>query len=53
MTSVEKALAEYEKKFGGVPTFLIRGMRDKDIIRVLGECVKTGKELEAPDDDDY
>lgn len=50
----EEAIAAYEKKFGGYPAFLLMGAEDDEIVAALSECLRTGKELTAPDPDaDY
>ena len=50
----DEVMKAYEKKFGGVPYFLIMGASDEYIIEALIKCLETGKELEAEDQDaDY
>ena len=52
--SVEEVMKAYEAKFGGLPLFLLRGMDDDEIVRVLSKCLETGEELEPEDPDaDY
>lgn len=54
MPEVEKVKAEYEKMFGGYPSFLLMDASDEEIIAALKPCIESGKEYEAPDPDaDY
>ena len=53
MTDIEKVKADYIAKFGGYPSFLLRGASDEYVIEQLTKAIKSGKELEAPDDSDY
>lgn len=54
MKQVDKVIAEYEKRFGGYPAFLLMGASDEEIIEALEPCIKSGKEYEAPNPDaDY
>lgn len=50
----DEAIKAYVERFGGYPAFLLMGATDDEIVSELTECLKTGKELEAPDPDaDY
>lgn len=49
--NVEEVKQAYITKFGGYPSFLLMGADDDEIIEKLSECLRTGKELEAPDPD--
>ena len=52
--SKEEAISAHEARFGGYPSFLLMGASDPESIDALTECIRTGKELTAPDqDDDY
>lgn len=54
MKKVDKVIAEYEKKFGGYPAFLLMGASDEYIIEALSKCLETGEELRVEDPDaDY
>lgn len=43
----DEVMKAYEKKFGGIPSFLLMGASDEFIIEALIRCLETGKELEA------
>ena len=49
--TVEEVIAAYTEKFGGYPAFLLMGADDKEIIRLLSECIQNGHELEPPEED--
>ena len=52
--SVEEVTDAYIEKFGGFPSFLLMGATDEEIVKLLTECLKTGKPLKPPvDDADY
>ena len=53
MTELEKVKDQYIEKFGGYPYPLLRGLSDSEIIKRLSAAIKSGNELEAPDDADY
>ena len=49
MDEKERVIAEYEARFGGFPSFLLMGATDEEIVEALSECLRTGKEMTAPD----
>lgn len=53
MTELERLKEQYIKKFGGYPNPLLRGLPDSEIIKLLADAIKSGREIEAPDDNDY
>lgn len=44
--TLEEATAAYIERFGGYPTFLLRGVDEEYIISALTACIESGKELE-------
>lgn len=44
--TVEEAINEYKKIFGGFPYFLFMGAFGETIIAVIEEALKSGKEIE-------
>lgn len=52
--TAKQAIDQYTEMFGGFPAFLLMGATDEEIVKVLTECIETGKELQATDPDaDY
>lgn len=44
--TLEEAINEYIKKFGGFPYFLFMGASEETIIAVIEEALESGKEIE-------
>ncbi len=53
MTELEQLKSEYIAKFGGYPSFLLRGASEDYVVGQLKKAIQSGKEIEAPDDSDY
>ena len=51
--TADEAIRLYTEKFGGFPAFLFMGASDEVIIGKVQEAIKTGQEIEAPDDNVY
>lgn len=51
MSEAERIIAEYEAKFGGVPSFLFMGATPEEMAEALKPCLESGEEYEAPDPD--
>lgn len=46
----EEAIKRYSKRFGGFPYMLYGTASDELIIADVEEALRTGREIEAPDD---
>ena len=53
MKTVEEVRNEYIDMFGGYPAFLLMGADEQEEIKLLEECIESGKELEPEEDADY
>lgn len=51
--TADEAIRAYTEKFGGFPVFLFMGAADEIIIERVEEALRTGLEIEAPDDGIY
>lgn len=51
--SKEEAIKKYTDMFGGYPAFLLMGAEDDEIVKLLTECIESGKELNANGELDY
>lgn len=47
--TVEEAINEYIKKFGGFPYFLFMGASEETIIAVIEEALNSGVEIDTLD----
>lgn len=51
--TVEEVKEAYEKKFGGLPMFLLMSADDEYIVEALSKCLETGQEYQGDEDDVY
>ena len=49
--TLEEVKQAYIDKFGGYPSFLLMGADEETIIEALTECLESGEELGAEDED--
>ena len=50
--SLDEAVKKYIDVFGGIPLELLMGMSDEDKLNLLENAIKSGKEIEADDEDE-
>lgn len=46
---LEKVINDYMKQFGGFPSYLLLGAKEEEVIKLVKEALRTGKELEVFD----
>ena len=46
---LEKVINNYMKQFGGFPSYLLLGAKEEEVIKLVKEALRIGKELEAFD----
>jgi hypothetical protein len=48
----EDAINEYTERFGGFPTHLMLGAEDSYVVWQVQRALRTGEEIEAPEEDE-